>query len=78
MPNETTARRPLNGAKTHPLSDHAKGVLEVLAVKPLLKHLVNPGVRDRLYREDLADIVGKELVITDAGRQRVKEMQDVR
>jgi hypothetical protein len=69
------SRRPLNGTKTHPLSDHAKGVLEVLAARPLLKHLINPGVRNRLAREELAAIVGDDLVITQAGLRRVLEFR---
>jgi len=59
---------PLNGKKTHPLSKHA---LSVLASLPLHVHLVNPGVTNRLMREDLADIFNRGgvrfLEITAAG-----------
>jgi hypothetical protein len=49
--------KPLNGTKTHPLSIHAKQVLAEIARAPVPKLDVNPGVRDRLYRESLIEFV---------------------
>jgi len=72
----TTATLPLNGTKTHSLKPASLAVLRKLAVEPLRCHMVNPGVLDRLTRENLAIVQGqatltgwvKNLVITDAGR----------
>lgn len=71
---------PLNGTKTHPLSEHARGVLQSLYKKSTPTMEVNPGVIDRLTREGLAAVMqltspyakhkgGKcnHLVITQAG-----------
>ncbi len=45
---------PLNGSKTHPLSEHAIGVLRDLAKSgPKPRQEFNPGVINRLFREDL-------------------------
>ncbi len=64
--------RPLNGTKTHPLSKHALDVLAILArtESGIPAYRVNPGVRNRFYREDLARVEGanRRLIITDAGR----------
>lgn len=73
--------RPLNGAETHPLTAHAKEKLRDLAAGPLPRQAVNPGVANRLLRENLVESVmlpspfrthnGKRiehLRITDAGR----------
>jgi hypothetical protein len=78
-------RLPLNGTKTHPLSEHAKEVLRSLARFNLPAHRINPGVRDRLGREELIEIReirssnNKSLMggtnwvfITDAGRALVE------
>lgn len=77
--------KPLNGEKTHPLSDYARGVLRMLALSPSPVCEVNPGVINRLLREDLARLAphpspfkvhkGKpieHLHITDAGRTIVR------
>jgi hypothetical protein len=68
---------PLNGTKTHPLSKHAKGVLADLAKGPISSFLINPGVRNRLCRENLAEETTgrsgrRQYVITDAGRAAIK------
>ena len=78
---EQQTRKPLNGTKTHPLTAHALAELRDLANKPCPRQAVNPGVSDRLLREDLVEVVmlpspfrahaGKPLEhlrITDAGR----------
>ena len=72
---------PLNGEKTHPLTDHAIGVLREISRDPIPSNEVNPGVLNRLFRESLVKFVmlaspykthkGKLirfLQITDAGR----------
>ncbi|BBF92385.1 hypothetical protein [Blastochloris tepida] len=42
---------PLNGEKTHPLSEHALGVLRRLRDRgPVEAYQINPGVRNRLTR----------------------------
>ena len=48
---------PLNGIKTHPLSDHAKGVLERVKGSPVPCYLINPGVINRLQREGCVEVV---------------------
>ncbi len=76
---------PLNGTKTHPLTQHAFDVLEALGVrgaKPSQE--VNPGVVNRLMREGFVELVDKPspykthkgrsipyLQITAAGRARL-------
>ena len=80
--------KPLNGEKTHPLSDHAKGVLRALSRDAVLTLDINPGVQNRLLREDLARYVGgyspyaKDrgrwrdelfMTITDAGREALDQ-----
>ena len=73
---------PLNGTKTHPLSQHALGVLQRLSRYPIPRSEINPGVIDRLSREDLIElkqehegISGWRLCahITDAGRAVLKD-----
>lgn len=71
-------RTPLNGRKTHPLSEHALDVLESLANGRIESYRINAGVINRLMREDLAEpvtVLGQApekdkfyLRITDAGR----------
>ena len=48
-------------------------VLKALDSEPMPKHMINPGVRDRLRREDLAAQDGKMFVITDLGRAVVAQ-----
>lgn len=48
---------PLNGTKTHPLTPAAYAVLHQLADAPIPKPEVNPGVANRLEREELAELV---------------------
>jgi len=79
---EQQTRKPLNGTKTHPLTAHAMAELRDLSNKPCPRQAVNPGVSDRLLREDLVEVVmlpspfkthGGKLLdhmrITDAGRR---------
>jgi hypothetical protein len=86
MQTTTVAGKPLNGEKTHPLSDHAWGVLEELLRGPMKRFLINPGVINRLDREGLiepCEVVhapprGKlrklsAIRITDAGRAKLKQ-----
>lgn len=48
---------PLNGVKTHPLTDHARGELADIARAPKPSQSVNAGVANRLLREALVEIV---------------------
>ena len=48
--------KPLNGTKTHPLSEHALTVLAAIANAPQASHTVNPGVINRLMRESLVTV----------------------
>jgi hypothetical protein len=50
-------RTSLNGGKTRPLSAFAIGVLEGIARTPQTAISINPGVVDRLKREDLVELV---------------------
>jgi len=47
---------PLNGTKTHPLSTHALGELRRTVDRPVPVSQINPGVIDRLLREQLVVI----------------------
>jgi len=47
---------PLNGSKTHPLTEHAWLVLVRLQRDPLPTQEINPGVVNRLLREDFIEI----------------------
>lgn len=49
--------KPLNGENTHPLSAHAVAELRNLQDAPVPRCSMNPGVVNRLLRDDLADIV---------------------
>ncbi len=60
-------KAPLNGVKTHPLSDHARGVLKRMVGGAIEAYTVNPGVRNRLDREDLISYY----IRTD-GRQMIR------
>lgn len=51
------ALKPLNGEKTHPLSAHAREELANIARAPIPTAGINPGVINRLMRENLAEIV---------------------
>lgn len=79
-----TEMTPLNGTKTHPLSAHAITELRNIARSPEPTVGVNPGVINRLMRENLVEIVRlpspfkthkakaiDHLQITDAGRERL-------
>lgn len=48
---------PLNGEKTHPLSEHATMKLRELSIAPQPTLLINPGVVNRFLRDELAEIV---------------------
>lgn len=76
--------KPLNGEKTHPLTDHGRRALASLLSAPVVKSMFNPGIVDRLLRGGLAEIVmlpspfkkdrGRKrqfLQITDEGRKEV-------
>lgn len=43
---------PLHGERTHPLSQHAWTVLRQCAIAPVPRQTINPGVANRLLRED--------------------------
>jgi len=76
-------RKPLNGTKTHPLTDAAKTALKLLTRRALPAQEFNPGIVDRLTRGDLAEIVQMPspyktrsgniafLRITEAGRREL-------
>lgn len=74
--------------KLHPLSDHARRVLSSLCHGPCVRQDINPGVTDRLAREDLIEMVdlpspyashkGRKIAharITMAGRRKVDELR---
>ena len=76
------AMKPLNGTKTHPLSAHALAELRNIQTRPEPRIGVNPGVVNRLLREDLVELVQlpspfkshrggvtEHLRITEAGRK---------
>lgn len=78
-----SAVAPLNGTRTHALSDHAQDCLALLCRYDLPRQNLNPGVINRLLRENLIEIVslpspfagqkGKPIDharITEAGRAR--------
>ena len=44
---------PLNGTRTHPLTEHALAELRDIANRPVPRQAVNPGVANRLLREHL-------------------------
>jgi hypothetical protein len=78
-----TTLTPLNGTKTHPLSDHARNWLATIARAPVPRQDINPGVANRLLRGDLVEEVQlpspyrsvkgnvAHLRITDAGRKEI-------
>lgn len=79
--------KPLNGQQTHPLSKHAREVLDGLRITERPCSMINPGVVDRLLRGGLAELVQlrspfpthaqnqkvQHLRITDAGRAALSE-----
>lgn len=79
-------KKPLNGTKTHPLTMHSLAALKRLAYEgPQPRQEFNPGVCDRLLREDLvlvSDLVSPykshkgnlvaHLVIRHAGRKALE------
>jgi len=80
--------KPLNGTKTHPLSDFAREVLRSLCVSAKPCQQVNPGVVNRLMRENLIEIVQlpspykktkgniSHMKITKAGRAAIDKQGD--
>lgn len=75
---------PLNGLKTHPLSDHAFNALKSLDHGPRPCQDFNPGVSNRLLREELVasvflpspfkshkGAVIEHLMLTVVGRARI-------
>lgn len=66
---------PLNGSKTHPLCEHALGILKSLLNGPIPNYKINPGVINRLLREDLIEIVWIEKA---SYNNKYKEKQKVR
>lgn len=77
---------PLNGTKTHPLTQHAVAALRSLTMGPLPAQTINPGVINRLMRSSLIEIVsmpspygtgrGKSIQhakITEQGRQELEK-----
>lgn len=78
-------KRPLNGTKTHPLTEASRRALGTISMAPIPRQEVNPGVADRLEREGLVIVVdlpspykgrkGKvpHLKITEAGFARATE-----
>ena len=54
---EAAGMKPLNGEKTHPLSEHALAELRDIAAAPVPSCAVNPGVINRLLRESLVEEV---------------------
>lgn len=85
------SRPPLYGRKTHPLSPHAADILRGLCGGPWPAQEINPGVINRLLREDLIVMVQKPspyqtgkgqpinfAEITPAGRNAVAAMKGTR
>lgn len=52
-------RAPLNGTRTHPLTDHAVEVMGTLKTRAVPAQEINPGVLNRLLREQLIDLIDK-------------------
>lgn len=77
---------PLHGTKTHPLTSHALAELRSLLSGPRPYLEINPGVIDRLMREDFIETVDlpspykvhkggkcRHIRITPAGRDRAQQ-----
>jgi hypothetical protein len=78
------SRPPLNGIQTHPLTEHALEILRRVQDSPMPAQEINPGVSNRLLREELIEIVqlpspykthkGKKIAfaqITESGKERL-------
>lgn len=78
--------RPLNGEKTHALSEYAMLKLREIAVRPCPRSALNPGVVNRLLMDNLVTLIvmrspfkthhGKEidhLRITEEGKRLIME-----
>jgi hypothetical protein len=57
MPERKTAIEPLNGTKTHPLTESALSALRRIVQGPTPTQEINPGVVNRLLRESLVEFV---------------------
>jgi|GEM_PF-5913314 len=81
--------QPLNGTKTHPLSDHAIDILRWINRLERPRQEVNAGVVNRLEREDLVKVIRLPspyktkvgtlidfLQITEAGRNVLRDKGD--
>ena len=79
------SRTPLNGTKTHPLTEVAKEALREIARSPVPRTRINPGLVNRLRRGELVESVmlpspfkthkGREiehLAISDKGRDVIE------
>ena len=85
--NTNTDKLPLNGVKTHPLSKHARDVLHALVGTWHTPNEINPGVIDRLQREDLIlwkDLPspykkhkGKKIPHLKASAEGIKKLQEL-
>lgn len=73
---------PLNGTKTHPLKPASIAMLKRMAESgPVDAYKINPGIRDRLSREGLAEEChfrgyehGTYYRITNAGRKALADL----
>jgi len=82
MSKTLVERRPLNGTKTNPLKPVSIEVLRRLVDHPIESYRINPGVRDRLSREGLAEEYwgihkgreGRYYRITEEGRNRLSAL----
>lgn len=85
------SKRPLNGTKTHPLSAFAIRELRDIGQSPVPRQTLNPGVINRLEREDLVEHVslpspykvhkGRDIAfvkISPAGRNRLIQLEKER
>lgn len=75
--------KPLNGTRTHKLTPVARAALARIAVTPLPRQEINPGLADRLERTALVEVYAapspyktrrgdvRLLRITEAGRQEL-------
>ena len=51
------SKKPLNGEKTHPLSNHAREVLVSLADEPIPYSQINAGVINRLMLDEYVECI---------------------
>ena len=81
-----SAVSPLNGSKTHPLTEHGWRALSLLSTSAKMPaQMLNPGVVNRLLREGLVEIYPAPtpyptrkgnilwLQINPAGREKIRE-----